>query len=60
MDREIIALHITLDQGQCRDLFLINAIDMQMYYFLLRLPFYQVDVCWICCSVGNGERLNVT
>lgn len=28
MDREIIALHITLDQGQCQDLFLINAIDM--------------------------------
>ena len=45
MDSEIIALHITLDQGQCQDLFLINAIDMQMYYFLLGLPFYQVDVC---------------
>lgn len=28
MDREIIALHITLDQGQCQDLFLINAVDM--------------------------------
>ena len=47
MDREIIALHITLDQGQCRDLFSINAIDMQMDYFLLHLPFYQVDVYWM-------------
>lgn len=28
MDREIIALHIMLDQGQCHYLFLINAIDM--------------------------------
>lgn len=45
MDREIIALHITLDQGQCQDLFLINVVDMQMYYLLLDLPFYQVDVC---------------
>lgn len=45
MDTEIIALHIMLDQGQCQYLFLINAIDMQMYYFLLDLPFYQVDVC---------------
>lgn len=39
MDREIIALHIMLDQGQCQDLFSINAIDMQIYYFLLDLPF---------------------
>lgn len=51
MDGEIIALHIMLDQGQCQDLFLIIAIDMQMYSFLLDLSFYQVNACCLVSVV---------